>query len=108
METSETSDQNRHHDQVEVPSPPHAEIDDIQEATQTRLEKRERLQRDRRMQRILTASQHLFSTHAYDEIAIEDIAAAAGMSKGLLYHYFTSKRNLYVATVAHVLHQMAH
>ena len=30
------------------------------------------------------------------------------MSKGLLYHYFESKRDLYVATVAHVLRQMAH
>ena len=30
------------------------------------------------------------------------------MSKGLLYHYFASKRDLYVATVAHVLTQMAH
>jgi AcrR family transcriptional regulator len=71
-------------------------------------EKRERLQRDARIQRILTASQTLFSTQAYDEIAIEDLAAAAGMSKGLLYHYFASKRDLYVATVAHVLTQMAH
>ena len=71
-------------------------------------EKRERLQRDARIQRILTTSQSLFSTQAYDEIAIEDLAAAAGMSKGLLYHYFASKRDLYVATVAHVLTQMAH
>jgi AcrR family transcriptional regulator len=62
----------------------------------------------RRVERILTASQRLFSTQAYDEIAIEDLAAAAGMSKGLLYHYFESKRDLYVATVAHVLRQMAH
>ncbi len=71
-------------------------------------EKRERLQRERRIERILTTSQRLFSTQAYDEIAIEDLAAAAGMSKGLLYHYFASKRDLYVATVAHVLRQMAH
>jgi AcrR family transcriptional regulator len=71
-------------------------------------EKRERLQRDARIERILTASQRLFSTQAYDAIAIEDLAAAAGMSKGLLYHYFESKRDLYVATVAHVLTQMAH
>jgi len=42
-------------------------------------EKRERLQRDARIQRILTTSQRLFSTQAYDEIAIEDLAAAAGM-----------------------------
>jgi AcrR family transcriptional regulator len=51
-------------------------------------------------------SQTLFSTQTYDAIAIEDLAAAAGMSKGLLYYYFASKRDLYVATVAHVLRQM--
>jgi AcrR family transcriptional regulator len=82
------------------------------DATQTRVrsrfEKRERLQRDARIQRILAASQRLFSTRPYDAIAVEDLAAAAGMSKGLLYHYFESKRELYVATVAHVLKQMTH
>jgi AcrR family transcriptional regulator len=88
-------------DQVERPSL-------VSDATQTPSAKRERLQRERRIERILTASQRLFSTQAYDEIAIEDLAAAAGMSKGLLYHYFPSKRDLYVATVAHVLRQMAH
>ena len=72
----------------------------------TRVAQRVRLQRERRIERILTASQRLFSTQAYDAIAIEDLAAAAGMSKGLLYHYFASKRDLYVATVAHVLRQM--
>ena len=82
--------------------------DATQTRVRTRIEKRERLQRERRIERILTASQTLFSTQAYDEIAIEDLAAAAGMSKGLLYHYFASKRDLYVATVAHVLTQMAH
>ncbi len=68
--------------------------------------KRARLSRDERTQRILAVSQRLFSTHSYDAIAIEDIAAAVGMSKGLLYHYFASKRELYVATVRHVLAQM--
>ncbi len=77
----------------------------------TRVAKRVRLQRERRIQRIqriLAASQRLFSTQAYDAIAIEDLAAAAGMSKGLLYYYFESKRDLYVATVAHVQRKMTH
>ena len=80
----------------------------LSDAAPTPAGKRLRLQRERRLERILTASQRLFSTQAYDEIAIEDLAAAAGMSKGLLYHYFESKHDLYVATVAHVLRQMAH
>lgn len=68
--------------------------------------KRTRLAREQRIQHILEVSQHLFSDHAYDAIAIEDVAAAAGMAKGLLYHYFSSKRGLYLATVRHVLAQM--
>jgi len=69
-------------------------------------EKRVRLSREARIRHILAVSQRLFSTHAYDAIAIEDIAAEVGMSKGLLYHYFASKRDLYLATLRHVLAQM--
>jgi AcrR family transcriptional regulator len=65
-----------------------------------------RLSREARTRHILAVSQRLFSTHAYDVIAIEDIATDAGMSKGLLYHYFESKRDLYLATLRHVLAQM--
>ena len=75
-------------------------------AEPVRPEKRVRLSREARIQHILAVSQRLFSTHAYDAIAIEDIAAEVGMSKGLLYHYFASKRDLYLATLRHVLAQM--
>jgi AcrR family transcriptional regulator len=105
------SDQNSQHDQDRA-SDQIETLSLVSDAAPTRVRtpstKRLRLQRERRIERILTASQRLFSTQAYDAIAIEDLAAAAGMSKGLLYHYFESKRDLYVATVAHVLTQMAH
>jgi AcrR family transcriptional regulator len=38
----------------------------------------------------------MFSTRAYDEIWIEEIAERAGVSRGLLYHYFPTKRDFYV------------
>src|SRR5580700_10583130 len=41
----------------------------------------------------------LFSERTYDEVSIDELAAAAGISKGLLYHYFPTKRDFYVATV---------
>lgn len=41
----------------------------------------------------------LFGKQPYDELSIDDIARSAGISKGLLYHYFPSKRDFYVATV---------
>ena len=101
------SDQNSQHDQDRA-SDQVETLSLVSDAAPTPSAKRLRLQRERRIERILTTSQTLFSTQAYDAIAIEDLAAAAGMSKGLLYHYFESKRDLYVATVAHVLRQMAH
>jgi AcrR family transcriptional regulator len=65
--------------------------------------KREVLSRDVRIQSILQASQRVFSSRPYDDISIDDIAAEASMSKGLLYHYFVSKRDLYLETLRSVL-----
>jgi AcrR family transcriptional regulator len=41
----------------------------------------------------------LFSTRAYDDISIDEVAEAAGVSKGLLYHYFPGKREFYVEVI---------
>jgi AcrR family transcriptional regulator len=35
------------------------------------------------------------------DISIEEIARAAGVSKGLLYHYFPTKNDFFVAVLAH-------
>jgi AcrR family transcriptional regulator len=58
-----------------------------------------RLDLDSRRAQLLELGRALFNARAYDDISIDDIAAAAGVSKGLLYHYFPSKRSFYVATV---------
>jgi AcrR family transcriptional regulator len=50
-------------------------------------------------EQLLAAARGLFGERAFDEISIDDIAAAAGVSNGLLYHYFEGKRGLYVATL---------
>jgi AcrR family transcriptional regulator len=69
--------------------------------------KREVLSRDARIQSILEASQRVFANHPYDEISVDDIAAEASMSKGLLYHYFTNKRDLYLETLRSVFATMS-
>jgi AcrR family transcriptional regulator len=61
--------------------------------------RRVRLQIDERRSRLLELGIKLFSTHSYDDISIDDVAEAAGMSKGLLYHYFGGKREFYVETI---------
>jgi AcrR family transcriptional regulator len=60
---------------------------------------RTRLDLDRRRRQLVEIGLELFSERAYDEIAIDDIATQAGISKGLLYHYFPSKRDFYVAII---------
>ena len=48
-------------------------------------------QRARRRQEILEASLDLFVRRGYAATKVGDIAAAVGMSAGLLFHYFPSK-----------------
>lgn len=60
---------------------------------------RSRLAMDSRRAQLLDLGLRLFGTRAYDEVSIDDIAAAANVSKGLLYHYFGGKKAFYVAVV---------
>jgi AcrR family transcriptional regulator len=41
----------------------------------------------------------MLSTRSLDNLVVEDIAAAAGISRGLLFHYFPSKRDYREAVV---------
>jgi AcrR family transcriptional regulator len=61
--------------------------------------RRTRLGVDARREQLLRIGAELFSERAYEDVWIDEIAAAAGVSKGLLYHYFRSKRDL-VSAVA--------
>jgi len=48
---------------------------------------------------LLRIGRELFARHTYDELSIDDVAAAAGVAKGLIYYYFRSKRGFYLATI---------
>src|SRR3954447_13607922 len=52
------------------------------------------------------AGEEVFSDRPFEEVSIDDIAAAAGISKNLLYHYFAGKRELYLAVVAESTERM--
>jgi AcrR family transcriptional regulator len=60
---------------------------------------RRRLTKHARRAEILAAAEEVFVERPYDEVSIDDIAAAADISKNLLYHYFTGKRELYLAVI---------
>src|SRR3954465_11434556 len=59
-----------------------------------------RLQNDERRRRLLELGERLFTEHSYGELSMARIAREAGISKALLYHYFPSKRDYFVATLA--------
>jgi AcrR family transcriptional regulator len=59
--------------------------------------RRIRLDNDQRRAQLLELAKRAFSDRSYDEVSIDDLAKIAGISKGLLYHYFPTKRDLYVA-----------
>lgn len=67
---------------------------------------RTRLQVDERRQQLLELGLELFAHQTYDELSIDEIAKRAGISKGLLYHYFPSKRAFYVAALREAARQL--
>ncbi len=50
--------------------------------------------RDASRQKILESSLELFGTKGYKSTTISDIVKKAGISKGLIYHYFESKDDI--------------
>jgi AcrR family transcriptional regulator len=60
---------------------------------------RKRLPVDNRRTQLLELGREIFGEHPYDGITTDEITRLARISKGLLYHYFPSKRNYYLSTV---------
>ncbi|WP_322061871.1 helix-turn-helix domain-containing protein [Paraburkholderia sp. J63] len=48
-------------------------------------------------ERLLSAGERLFAQYPFDEVSIDDIAEAAGVAHGLLFHYFKTKRHFLLA-----------
>src|SRR3954451_19419398 len=55
-----------------------------------------RLDPAQRREQILDAANVLFAERAYDDVSIEDIASAAGVTRGLVHHYFGGRKDVYV------------
>jgi AcrR family transcriptional regulator len=58
-----------------------------------------RLPVDERRRQLLELCTELFARHSFGELSMARIAREAGISKALLYHYFPSKRDLFLATL---------
>lgn len=60
---------------------------------------RQRLDVGERREKLLRLGKEIFSHTSYDAVSTDELAKRAGVSKGLLYHYFPSKRQFYVETI---------
>ncbi|KOS69687.1 hypothetical protein AEA09_14620 [Lysinibacillus contaminans] len=56
---------------------------------------------------IINAALNEFSKHSYDNASTNAIVKEAGISKGLLFHYFGNKKNLYLFLFEYVLDKYA-
>jgi AcrR family transcriptional regulator len=64
------------------------------------------LSKDARRAELLRAGEAVFAERPFEEVSIDDIAAAAGISKNLLYHYFAGKRELFLAVISESTERM--
>ncbi len=59
----------------------------------------QRLDHDERRRQILECARRLFSERPYASVSTTELAREAGVARGLLHHYFGSKRDLYLEVV---------
>ncbi|MFE5481101.1 TetR/AcrR family transcriptional regulator [Streptomyces sp. NPDC056527] len=60
---------------------------------------RVRLKPEERRAQLISIGLRLLTTRPIHEMSIDEVAAEAGISRGLLFHYFPTKRDYYVAVV---------
>ncbi|MGO9974581.1 MAG: TetR/AcrR family transcriptional regulator [Solirubrobacteraceae bacterium] len=66
-------------------------------ASHGKQKKRTRPTRDQTRARLLQAASEVFAKHGYDRSSLDDVAAAAGLTKGAVYSSFHSKDELFYA-----------
>ncbi|WP_042455997.1 TetR/AcrR family transcriptional regulator [Streptacidiphilus jiangxiensis] len=68
---------------------------------------RRRLSVEQRREQLIAVALDMFARHAPEEVSIDDIAAAAGASRPLVYHYFPGKQALYEEAIRRAGEQLA-
>ena len=59
--------------------------------------KTSRLDPAERREQMLDAANDLFAERGYEEVSVEDIARSAGVTRGLVHHYFGGRKEVYIA-----------
>lgn len=60
---------------------------------------RSRLEPEDRRRQIIEAARPLYAERPYDAISMSELAHAAGVTRGLINHYFGSKREVFLAVM---------
>jgi AcrR family transcriptional regulator len=60
---------------------------------------RTRLSTRERREQLIAIGAELFASRPYEQVWIEEVAEIAQVSRGLLYHYFATKKDFYAAVV---------
>ncbi|QGV80958.1 TetR/AcrR family transcriptional regulator [Streptomyces ficellus] len=68
---------------------------------------RRRMGVEERRQQLIGVALELFSRRSPDDVSIDEIAAAAGISRPLVYHYFPGKQSLYEAALRRAADELA-
>ncbi|MEG3626354.1 TetR/AcrR family transcriptional regulator [Streptomyces poriticola] len=68
---------------------------------------RRRMGVEERRQQLIGVALELFSRRSPDEVSIDEIASAAGISRPLVYHYFPGKLSLYEAALKRASEDLA-
>ena len=58
-----------------------------------------------RRRQLLRAALEVFGGKDFDDVSVDEIADAAGVSHGLIFQYFGTKKDLYIATVAPLIEE---
>ena len=61
-----------------------------------------RLDPAERRDQILDTANTLFAERGYEEVSIVDIAKEAGITRGLIHHYFGGRKEVYIAFLERV------
>ncbi|MFE5868738.1 TetR/AcrR family transcriptional regulator [Streptomyces roseifaciens] len=68
---------------------------------------RRRMGVEQRREQLISVALELFGHRSPDDVSIDEIAAAAGISRPLVYHYFPGKQSLYEAALGRAAQELS-
>lgn len=67
---------------------------------------RSRLTREQRRAQLIDLGMQMVEASSFDAVSVDDVAARAGISRSLLFHYFPTKRDFQLALAEQAAHDL--